>query len=170
MPFDAKKFLKTKFMHRTEDVPVPDLAAFFPEGARPVWRVRGLTGHELGRSNEAAARNKSILAILEGITSAMSKDTTQAIRELIGTDGSTPQDVAKRIEQLVIGSVDPECTQELAVRLCEVKPIEFWALTNMIVRLTGLGQMPGKQEPSGETPKSAPASPSLTPEGASCSS
>lgn len=165
MSFDVKKFLKAKFTHRIEGVPVPDLAAYFPEGIKPVWKVRGLTGQELGQANEAAARNTTILAILEGIASRMSKEQTQAVKELIGVGGSTPQDVAKRLEQLMIGSVDPVCTQDLAVRLCEVYPVEFWELTNTIVRLTGLGQMPGKQEPSGETPKSAPASPSLTPEG-----
>jgi len=167
MTFDAKKFLKTKFTPRTEEVPVPDLQAFFPEGARAVWTVRGLTGQELGRANEAAERNKNVAAILEGLAGGAAKEKAEAVKELLGVGGSTPQDIAKRLEHLVTGSVDPPCTQELAVRLCETFPVEFYLITNRIVHLTGQGQMPGKQPPSGETPKSAPASPSVTPEGGS---
>lgn len=170
MPFDSKKFLKTKFTARTEEVPVPDLAAFFPDGAKAVWKVRGLTGQELGRANEAAARNKNVAAILEGIASGVAKEQTEAVKELLGVGGSTPEDVAKRLEHLAIGSVDPKCTPDLAIRLCETFPVEFFQITNRIVQLTGQGQMPGKQPPSGETPKSVPASPSDMPEGVSSTS
>jgi len=41
MAFDIKKFTKTKWTPRTEDVPVPDMQAFFQEGEPAVWRVRG---------------------------------------------------------------------------------------------------------------------------------
>lgn len=170
MPFDAKKFLKTKFTPRTVEVPVPDLAAFFPDGAKPVWKVRGLTGQELGRANEAAERNKNVAALLEGIASGVAKEQTEAVKELLGVGGSTPQDIAKRLEHLAIGSVDPKCPADLAIRLCETFPVEFFQITNRIVQLTGQGQMPGKQPPSGETPKSAPASPSDMPEGGSSTS
>jgi len=168
--FDAKKFLKTKWTPRTEEVPVPDLAAFFPDGAKAAWKVRGLTGHELGRSNEAAERNRNVAAILEGLASGAAKEQTEAVKELLGVGGSTPQDIAKRLEHLVLGSVDPPCTPDLAIRLCETFPVEFFQLTNRIVQLTGQGQLPGKQPPSGETPKSAPASPSDTPGGDSSTS
>lgn len=165
MSFDSKKFLKTKFVPRIEDHPVPDLRDFFPEGAESVWRVRGLTGQELGRAEEAAARNKDIAAILAGLTGVEDKEKTDAMKDLLGIGGNTPQDVAKRLELLAIGSVDPVCTLDLAVRVCEVFPIEFYQLTNKISLLTGKGQMPVKQPPSGETSKSEQASPSATPEG-----
>ncbi len=170
MSFDAKKFLKTKFTPRMEEVPVPDLAAFFPDGAKPVWKVRGLTGQELGRANEAAERNKNIAAIIEGIASGAAKEQTDAVKDLLGVGGQAPQDVAKRLEHLVIGSVDPKCTPDVAVRLCETFPVEFFQITNRIVQLTGQGQMPGKQQASGETPKSVPASLSVTPEAGSSTS
>jgi hypothetical protein len=168
--FDSKKFLKTKFTPRTEEVPVPDLADFFPDGAKAVWKVRGLTGHELGRANEAADRNKNVVAILEGIASGVAKEQTEAVKQLLGVAGSTPHDIAKRLEHLVLGSMDPPCTPDLAVRLCETFPVEFFQITNRIVELTGRGQMPGKQQPSGEIPKSAPASPSEAPGGGSSTS
>lgn len=164
MGFDAKKFSKTKFQHRTEEIPVPDLAEFFPEGEAPVWKVRGLTGQELGMANEAADRNKEIVGIISGLTSRSDKEITEAVKQLIGVAGNTPTDIAKRIEHLRMGSVDPVCTQELAVRLCETFPIEFYQISNAIVRLTGQGQMPGKQKASGTTERSDPASPSVFPE------
>lgn len=167
MPFDAKKFQKTKFVHRTEEIPVPDLKAFFPEGEKAVWTVRGLTGQELGRANEAADRNKNIAAILAGLTSGSEKEITAAVKDLIGVGGNTPDDISKRLEHICIASVDPVCTHDLAVRLCEAFPVEFFQITNAIVRLTGLGQLPGKQPPSGATAVSAPPSPSVTPEGGS---
>ncbi len=164
MAFDEKKFLKTKFTPRTEEVPVPDLQPFFKEGAEAVWKIRGLTGQELGRANEAAARNKDIAAILEGLTGG-GKEKAQAVKDMLGLGGDTPQDVAKRIEFLVIGSVDPICSQSLAVKLCEAYPVEFFDLTNRITQLTGRGQLPGKQPPSGETQESGIHSPSATPGG-----
>jgi hypothetical protein len=167
MAFDSKKFLKTKFAPRTAEVSVKDLAPFFPEGAKAIWKVRGLTGHELGRANEAADRSRNVLGILEGIISQSSKEQTEAVKNLLGVGGTTPPDIAKRIELLLLGSVEPVCTQDLAVRLCETYPIEFFQITNMILKLTGQGSMPGKPMPSGAIPKSENASPSDTPGGGS---
>jgi len=155
MAFDQKLFMKTKFTAREEAVPVPELKAFFGED-EPVWTVRGLTGVELGLANEAAEKNKNISAILEGLLSQTTKEKTEAVKELIGTTGKTPQDVAKRLEMLMVGSVDPEVDLEFALKLCECYPIEFFQLTNKITRLTGKGKVPGKLPGSGETQPSGP--------------
>ena len=93
---------------------------------------------------------------------------TEAIKSLIGLSKDVAADTAKRVEYLMIGSVDPACTQELAVLLCERFGIEFHMLTNKIVQLTGKGQVPGKQPPSGGAATSEPALPSAIPEGVSC--
>ena len=170
MKFDAKKFLKTKFTQRTHPVPVPDLRQFFPEGEEAVWIVRGLTGQELGRADAAADNQKSITALVSGLTSDSSKEKAQAIKDLLGIGGNTPAAIVKRIEQLIIGSVDPECTRDLAVKLCETYPVEFLTITNKIVELTGQGQIPGKSQPSGATQASAQASPCAASEGDSCMS
>ncbi len=69
MGFDASRFMKEKFLHRIEDVPVPDLKDFFPEGEEPVWKVRGLTGQEMGRMMEAPSRVKNYAALLERLAS-----------------------------------------------------------------------------------------------------
>ena len=60
MPFDIKRFEKVKFDDRTEAVSVPDLKEWFGEGEAPEIIVRGLTGPEIARANEAAAKNKNM--------------------------------------------------------------------------------------------------------------
>lgn len=162
MSFDTKKFIKTKFTHRTEDVPVPDLKDFFAPGEAPVWKVRGLTGQELGKVNEAVERGKDMASIISAVTSRVDKEVTDAVKTLIGLGKDVSSDIQKRIEHLMAGSVDPVCTQDIAVRLCEAFPIEFFQITNAIVRLTGQGQVPGKQQPSGGAVTSEPALPSAT--------
>jgi len=168
MTFDVKKFSKEKFSFRIAAVPVPDLKAFFPEGDEPVWKVRGLTGHEVGRAAESSDRSKSMAAIITSLVGDSAKEKADSLMEAMGLSKDVPADIAKRIEHLALGSVDPVCTIDLAVLLCERFAIEFYQLTNKIMELTGMGQVPGKQPPSGEMQKSAPASPSAIPEGVSC--
>lgn len=151
MQFDADKFASAAFKRREEDVPVKDLAAWFKgtkEGEIPVWRVRGLTGEELARVNEAQARNRNKSAIIEALSSDKQEKMTDAIKELIGTGNSVPDDLARRIEMLTIGSVAPECSHQVAVKLAEAFPVEFYELTTKITQLTGLGSEPGKPKRS----------------------
>jgi hypothetical protein len=152
MAFNLKKFRNTAFEPRREAVPVPDMKDFFDGGIEAVWTVRGLTGHELGKANEAAERNRNVAAILEGILSVQKKEKIESVKSMLGLDESTPRDVAKRIEMLAAGSVDPEIDHEIAVKICTCFPVEFYQLTNAITRLTGMGHMPGKAVPSGRTP------------------
>lgn len=153
MSFDKKAFLKTQFEPRVEAVPVPDLKMFFSEGAEAVWKVRGLTGHELGKINEAKDRNKNLEALLSAMVSSNAAEKADAIKELMGMGDKTPDDIVRRLEMLVLGSVDPAVDQEFAVRLCTYFPVEFMQLTNAITRLTGQGaQVKKKQTSSGPPP------------------
>ena len=151
--FDSKKFLQTQFVPREEDVPVPDMKDFFLEGDLN-WKVRGLTGVELARANEAAERNKNISAILEGLIAQDKQEKVNSVKQLIGIDEKVPNDIAKRIEMFVMGSVEPKADTELAVKICSVYPVEFFEITNRITILTGRGHVPGGLKLSGETPKS----------------
>lgn len=158
MDFDVNKFTNTAFKRREEDVPVPDLRDWFKglkEGEKPVWRVRGLTGEELARVNEASARNRNKNAVIDALNSDKSEKVTDAIRELIGTGSSVPDDLARRIELLTMGSVAPECTHQVAVKLAEAFPVEFYELTTKITQLTGLGSEPGKPKRSSSTQTSS---------------
>lgn len=144
MSFDSKAFMKAKFQAREAVVPVPDLADFFDGPAE--WRVRGLDGKELGRANEAAARNDTLAAIAEGMGSQVPSEIKSALAELFAKD--TPQDIAKRVELIQIGSVDPVCDLDLALKLCRVYPAEFYMLTTKIVELTGKGSSQVKKKDS----------------------
>lgn len=161
MGFNAQLFLQTRFEPRTEKVPVPDLRDWF-EG-EPVWTVRGLTGHELARVNQAAEAAGSLEALAQALAAQAPAEKAEALRQILGlADDDTPADLARRIEMLRLGSVDPACDRELAVALADRFPVEFYQLTNAISRLTGKGKTPGKPKGSGGTPPSEPASPSPT--------
>jgi len=152
MPFDAKAFMAAGFVPRTAEVAVPGLAAWFGDDAAPMWIVRGQTASEVARANEAAGRNKTVDAIVKAI--AANVDQVAELQKAIGLDTGTPEEIIKRLEQLTQCSVAPEITLDLAVKLAEVRPVEFYILTNEIVRLTGLGMDVKKPKASGATANS----------------
>lgn len=149
--FDSKKFKKNKFTVRTVPVPVPDLKQFFDKKEKPVWVVRGLTGNEVGTSKEAAAKNKSMAGIIAMLESAGVSEKTAAMEAVLDLGaGRISDNTAERLEQLTVASVKPECDLDLALLICERYPVDFYNITNEILRLTGLGMMPGKPGGSGK--------------------
>lgn len=148
--FDAKKFRKTKYTKRTEDIDVPDLAQFFPEDEKPVWKIQGLTGQELGDTKEAAAKNKNFAAMIDAIASKTTKEKIEGMKTALGV-GTLSDNIAERIEQLVLGSIEPKIDTEIAVLLCTRYPVDFYNITNKILILTGQGMKPGELKSSGKT-------------------
>lgn len=73
MAFDQDKFMATGFVAREDTVPVPDLKGFFNKTEKPLWKVRGLKGVEIGRAREASDKNKTIKAVVEGLLENNSK-------------------------------------------------------------------------------------------------
>ncbi len=168
MPFNKKAFMAAKFVAREETVSVPDMKEWFmPSGDTPVWRVRGLTGQELARVHASVEKNRNVVALLEGLASGAEKEKVEAMKDLLGLGEKVPDDLAKRLEMCVLGSVEPKCDLDLALRLCRNFPIEFYTITNTITTLTGMGHTVGKQKPSGGTRGSGTPSPLPKPEGAS---
>jgi len=152
MGFNSSKFISTQFIPREKGIEVKDLKPWFEKKSKPVWRVRGLTGYELAWCEEIKRRNKQIEKILEGLLQSGSQKQKEAIQQLVGSDPkNATDDVAKRIEMLCVGSVDPKCDNELAIKLLTNFPIEFFDITNHINLLTGKGHVPGKPKPSGKT-------------------
>ena len=142
MGFDANKFDTTNFKHRTAEVMVPELKDFYAEGDKAVWQVRGLTGEELAIVNEAITANKNLSSLVSAIVSKVTEEKVQAIKESMGLPSdSVPSDIVRRISMLVQGSVEPECSQELAVKIARVHPTVFFKITNKIIDLTGAGQL-----------------------------
>jgi len=77
-----------------------------------------------------------------------------AIRESLGMTDETPDDIARRIAMLRYGSVDPECSQEMAVKVAKSFVIVLYSLTNKIMELTGLGSTLGESNASTQTSES----------------
>jgi hypothetical protein len=151
MGFDTKAFMQTQFAPRTARVDVPGLADWFVD-AEPVWVVRGQTANEVALANAASEKHKAVDSIVKAI--ADNADKVSAIKKAIGIAGDTPADIIKRLEQLVQCSVEPVITLDLAVKLAEVRPVEFYVLTNEILKLTGLGMDLKKPKASGNPTKS----------------
>lgn len=141
MGFNATRFKKQQFQPRQEAVEVPALAIWYDqdeEGEHPCkWIVRGLTGQEFARVLDSSNKEKNLSAVIQAIASNQAK--LEELKEVVGLGDKTPTDLAKRIEQLVYGSVDPEIDSSIAVKLAETFPIEFYILTNKITALTGQG-------------------------------
>lgn len=137
MPFDVERFQRTKFEPRRGKVAVEALGAFFAADEPPEWQVRGLSATELHRALEASRRQGSIEAIVKAL--AASGDQATAVRQALGLAGDTPGEIAKRLEMLTLGSVQPVIDLPTAVQLAESFPIEFLSITNEISALTGLG-------------------------------
>lgn len=156
MSFDMEKFKNTNFTPREAGIEVPALSGFFPEGEKPVWRVRGLTADEVARCNEAASKNKTVEAIAEALATGGKQDQVEAIRKVLGVSTSVHSEIAKRMEQLVLGSIDPVVSLDMVVKLATILPVEFYQLTNEILKLTGLGHVPGFPQGSGEGKTSEP--------------
>jgi len=151
MAFNQQAFMKAQYQPRTADVDVPSLAAYFDDEEKPVWTVKGQTASEVAKAIEAAVKNKNINNVLEAIGSSKAK--IDELKDVIGISDDTPQDIVKRLEQLTQCSVSPAIDLSCAVKLAESHPIEFYILTNEIVKLTGLGMDLKKPKASGETKK-----------------
>jgi len=146
MTFDLERFRGTALAPRQATVSVSDLAFFFAEGAEPVWIVRGLTGEEIARCNEANTRHATIAATVQALanSAAAQADTVEAMQALIGFGTDVPEDLAKRFDHLTYGSVEPRIDRALAVKLFASFPIVAYQLSNKILELTGLGPDVGK--------------------------
>lgn len=159
MEFDAQGFLQAKLAPRTRTVSVPALAEWFGgDTEQAMWLVRSLTANELAKINEAEARNRREGALLEAISSGSRSEIVEEMQHALGRGKDTRPDLARRLEMLTLGSVEPECSEELAVRLAEKYPVQFFELTNAVLDLTGRGsESEKKQEGSGAIQKSEPA-------------
>lgn len=139
MAFDADKFMAAQFKPREVNITLPSLASFFPPGEEPVFTVRGLTGSELARVNEAVDRGKVLSAIVEGVMTGTRQAAVDSVRSMIGLDDAVPGEAVRRIELLIEGSVTPKLDRPTIVKLLGVFPVEVYQLTNEIIKLTGLG-------------------------------
>jgi len=141
------------YSDRTDTVAVPDLAAYFGKGEDATWVVRGLTGNELSRCNEAAESNKQLAGAVDALASGNAKEVMEQLKVQLGLSDDVPVDVVRRITMLQLASVSPKCSLDVAIKLNDKHPIEFFQLTNAITVLTGAGSVLGKPKGSGTKTK-----------------
>jgi len=152
MAFNSQKFMSTQFVPRTARVDVPGLSDWFDAGDAPVWTVRGQTANEVASSIDAGSKHKNIGTIIQAI--AANADQVAELQKAIGISKDTHADIVKRLEMLVTCSVEPTITLDVAVKLAETRPIDFYTLTNKILVLTGDGMDIKKSKASGAATKS----------------
>lgn len=154
--FDLEAFRKARFSTREDTITLPELEkAGFGDG---VLRLRGLTAEDIARANEAADRSKVLVGLVDKLAGGP-KEKVAAILEGIGFGENVPVTLAKRIQHVLMGVIEPELTQEDVVRFADAYPIEFNQVAQKILELTGLGKVAEvKRKPSGKTRASRTAS------------
>ena len=156
MSFDLQKFSQATFALRSRRVPIKESALqhFFGEGEPQEIELRQLDGIELSQCLDAERLNTDIQAVIGALIASESDEKARAIQDLLGIGGKVPNDVAKRIEMLTIGSVNPHFDREASIRICRFFPIEFYQWTNVIQNLSGAGAELGESKSSGAIPAS----------------
>lgn len=154
---DLKAFENAQFTERTKDVPVLQLAGFFKEGEKPIWKIRCITGSEMFYAREAALKSQKGMAELieEFTTGSLSEETTELLKSQIGLTVSTEKapihrDVVLRRHVLVYGSIPP-CPENIAVKLSNEYGEVFQKITNELFGLYAEGNDPGELKGSGKT-------------------
>lgn len=145
--FDLKAFQKAQFVPRETEVTLDALVeAGFGDG---VVKVRGLTAHELAEAEESASKGRLLSDLVERL-SGSGKDKVGALMDGIGYHQDVPASLAKRLEHVRLGTVQPEMDLADIAKLAEVFPVEFSIMANKILELTGKGQQAQvKRKPSG---------------------
>ncbi len=136
--FDTKVFMKQQYTERTEEVELTGMGVTI--------LVRGLTGEEVGRVNGIVAGRGGVDAI---VTALSEGEVAEAFKTAMGIGDDMPIDGVRRIEYLKMGTVEPKITQEVAVKMYRVYPMDVYKATNKILRLTGKGMKLGESKASG---------------------
>lgn len=154
--FNAGMFEQASFEPRTEDIEIELMQDFFPEGEKPIFTIRGLTADEVARTNEAIKTNKVAESLIKALSSLNEEGMIESIKDSLGFGTDVNDEVQRRIELIIYGTVSPKLPRELIVKIGNVMPTVFYLLSNKITDLTGLGQVTGKSKPSGVTTESKP--------------
>ena len=149
---EIEKFKAALFERRTEQVPVPGLSAFFPDGQKPVLTVQSLTGEEVAIARERITQNRAIGELMAKIVGEKASSKVEGIRQALGVSDDVPNDLVYRIAVAEFGIQSDRFEQEDAVKLADVCPETFYLLTSKILALTGMGQISsGELNASGTT-------------------
>ena len=153
MGFDSQGFQRAPWVHRTQAVSVPELSAWFTDGATPEFIVRGLSADELYKIRSAVSRQRLIDGIAEGLAEGSKSGAARAIQEALGSGGQLDPATPRAMETLILGCVEPACDLDLARLLMAKHGLIFMRLSDAIMSLTGQGgEVEKKAAPSGPSP------------------
>lgn len=155
MGFDLARFARATMAPREAEVKIPEMKCWFPEGEEPVFKVRGLTGEEYYSVRAAVQKRTDIEAIAQKLFSGDGGAIAEAVREHYG---AVPEEYARRVEVLKLGSVDPKFDHMQALKFFQNFPTPATMITTEILRATGEGSVVGESKGSGGTPASATTS------------
>lgn len=146
MPFDYNKFEAASTTFPTKDIPVPTLTAFFPEGEKPVWKIKCMSGLEQAIVEDAVANN--FLEKRKAVVDACVGDSIEKMKEgyqaLLGTGENIAPDVYVRWLKLVeYGSV-PRCPEHICVKLAHAQGGVLRRLAHEISIISAMGAEMGK--------------------------
>jgi len=151
MSFDLEQFRRASLSARTADVKVPELAAWFADGSEPVFKVRGLTGEEFYAVREAVGKMKDLQSIASRLLSGQGEAIAEAIEEHFG---GVPEELARRVEIVVSGTVEPKLDRQMALKLFKYFATSAHFIADAILRATGEGAVSGEPKGCGEIPAS----------------
>ena len=156
MTFDAAAFETARLAMPEADVPVPELARFFPAGAKPVFRVRGLKGPEWAQAEAAKrSRKEEVVAALVGRLQAEApgKEIADKLLAALGEGPGVDPDLVKNRRILEAGCVSPKLDYKQVKRLSDLWFAVFCRLVAKIMDLSGRGpEIEGESSASGHTP------------------
>jgi len=135
MAFDATKFKKATFQHRTNDVSVDGLGMFGDKEGKATFTVRGLTALELAQVGESVQKSKDASELSP---TSKTEKAVEAVSELLNIDDS-PDDHIQKISLLSLGLVEPFMKRKDVVKFSSVFPVQFNLLAAEVANLTGLG-------------------------------
>jgi hypothetical protein len=127
-----------------------------------VFKVRKLNDVELAQINDAVQRNRSREKIAEALLSPDMDEFVEGLKERLQIGDAVPDTVARQIEMLRLGVVEPKMELEDCIRFSAAWPVDAVLLCARINNLTGLGSSLGKPESCTKTRPSASPSPSVT--------
>lgn len=141
---------------RSAEIEVPELRPLFDdlaEGENPKFKIRQLDGPELAEVREAAQRNAEARRLrTQAEEAGWSDERMAAIQRLIGgTDEEVPDEHARFLAVVRLGTVEPELDEEQTVQLARFYPVQFHKIGQRIMGLSGLGATEKKSKTSGNS-------------------
>jgi hypothetical protein len=149
MSFDTQGFLDASLTERIAKVPVPFLQPFFGD-TEPVWVVRNLTLGEMAQCKLSRTKAKNQVAIAKLASARADTDArVTALLNLLNCSAEVESEVTARIEMLVLGSVEPKISYDIAAKLARTHANIVWQLSDKIGELTDGGSVLEQPKPSG---------------------